>query len=51
MKQEFTIIIEQDEKDIYVGRVLELKGCLSQGDTLYELIGDMSEAIQLYLNV
>ena len=38
MVRTFTVFIEQDEDGIYVGRVPELKGCLSQGDTIDELM-------------
>jgi len=51
MAQKFTVIIEQDEDNVYVGRVLELKGCLSQGDTLDELMSNIREAIELCLEV
>jgi len=51
MKKTFHVIIEQDEDGIYVGRVPQLPGCVSQGDTLDELIKNMKEAIELYLEV
>ncbi len=51
MAQKFTVIIEQDEDGIYVGKVMELKGCLSQGDTLDDLMKNIKEAIELYLEV
>ncbi len=47
----FHVIIEQDEDGGYVGRVPELKGCLSQGDTLDELMKNIKEAIELCLEV
>lgn len=51
MKQQFTVIIQRDEDGMYVGRVPELKGCISQGETLDELMRNMKEAIELCLEV
>jgi predicted RNase H-like HicB family nuclease len=51
MKRRFSVIIEQDEDGVYVGRVPELKGCISQGDTLDELMKNIKEAIELCLEV
>ncbi|HPA45875.1 MAG TPA: type II toxin-antitoxin system HicB family antitoxin [bacterium] len=47
----YHVIVEQDEDGIYVGRVPELRGCVSQGDSLEELLANMKEAIDLYLEV
>ena len=47
----FHVLIEQDEDGGYVGKVPELKGCLSQGDTLDELMKNIKEAIELCLEV
>jgi predicted RNase H-like HicB family nuclease len=49
MKRRFSVIIEQDQDGIYVGRVPDLKGCLSQGKTLDELMENIKEAVELYL--
>lgn len=49
MKQRFHVIIQRDEDGGYIGRVPELQGCLSQGDTLDELMGNIKEAIELCL--
>lgn len=51
MAQTFHVIIEQDEDGGYVGKVPELPGCLSQGDTLDELMANIKEAIGLCLEV
>lgn len=51
MARRFHVLIEQDEDGGYIGRVPELQGCLSQGDTLSELIGNIKEAIDLCLNI
>jgi len=51
MEKTFHVIIEQDEDGGYIGRASELQGCLTQGDTLDELMKNMKEAIQLCLEV
>lgn len=51
MARIFHVIIEQDEDGGYIGKVPELKGCLSQGDTLDELMTNIKEAIELCLEV
>jgi len=47
----YHVLIEQDEDGGYVGKVPELQGCLSQGDTLDELMKNIKEAIELCLEV
>ena len=51
MNKEFTIVIEQDEDDIYIASVPELEGCHTQAKTLDELKERVKEAIELYLEV
>ena len=51
MKKTFHVLIEQDEDGGYIGKVPELQGCLSQGDTLDELMKNIKEAIELCLEV
>ncbi len=51
MVETYHVLIEKDEDGVYVGKVLELKGCLSQGDTLDELMKNIREAIELCLEV
>ena len=51
MVRSFTAIIEQDEDGVYVGRVPELRGCVTQGDSLDELLVNLKDAINLYLEV
>lgn len=51
MTKKFHVLIEQDEDGGYVGKVPELRGCLSQGDTLDELMKNIKEAIELCLEV
>ena len=51
MERKFHVLIEQDEDGGFVGSVPELQGCLSQGDTLDELMKNIKEAIELCLEV
>ncbi len=51
MTKTFHVLIEQDEDGGFIGKVSELRGCLSQGDTLNELMKNIKEAIQLCLKV
>ncbi|MFT4311973.1 MAG: type II toxin-antitoxin system HicB family antitoxin [Candidatus Woesearchaeota archaeon] len=45
-----SVIIEKDEDGMYIGRVLQLKGCVSQGETKTELMKNIKDAIKLYLH-
>ena len=47
--KEFDVVIVEDEAGGYVAFVPALPGCHTQGDTLEELIGNVKEAIELYL--
>jgi len=49
--KQFTAIIEQDEDGIYIGGVPQLKGCVTQGDTIDELILNLKDAVKLCLEV
>ena len=51
MAKTFHVLIEQDEDGVFVGKVPELQGCLSQGNTLDELMKNIKEAIELCLEV
>ena len=46
---EFDVIILEDETGGYIALVPSLPGCHTQGDTLEELMKNIKEAIQLYL--
>ena len=47
--KEFDVVIVEDEAGGYVAFVPALPGCHTQGDTLEELVGNVKEAIELYL--
>ena len=51
MKREFDVIIEKDEDGFYVASVPELPGCHTQARSLDELMENINEAIELYLEV
>ena len=42
------VIIEKDQ-DAYFARILELEGCVSQGNTYEEALFNIKEAGELYL--
>ncbi len=46
---EFDVIIEQDEDGMYVAHVPELPGCHTQGKTIEEVLANIKEAMELYL--
>ncbi|MCD6466237.1 type II toxin-antitoxin system HicB family antitoxin [Candidatus Bathyarchaeota archaeon] len=46
---EFDVVIIEDETGGYVALVPALPGCHTQGDTLEELMENVKEAIELYL--
>ncbi len=48
MARKATVIIEKDEHGFYAW-CPELKGCQSQGNTLEEIVANIKEAIELYL--
>ncbi|MHB8602360.1 MAG: type II toxin-antitoxin system HicB family antitoxin [Nitrosotalea sp.] len=48
-KRRFTIIIQEDPEGGYSGRCLELRGAISEGETIKELKKNMTEAIELVL--
>jgi predicted RNase H-like HicB family nuclease len=45
----FRVIIEKDEDGILVARVPDLPGCATEGKTRAELMKNLKEAIQAYL--
>jgi len=46
---EFNVVILEDESGGYIALVPELPGCHTQGDSLDEVIRNVKEAIELYL--
>ncbi len=46
---EFDVIILEDESGGYVALVPALPGCHTQGDTIDEVVRNVKEAIELYL--
>jgi antitoxin HicB len=46
---EYTVVLEQEEDGGYVATVPELPGCVSQGDTREEVLANIREAIEAYL--
>lgn len=47
--REFSVVILEDESGGYIAIVPELPGCHTQGDSLDEIIRNIKEAIELYL--
>ncbi len=47
--REFIVVILEDEGGGYIAIVPELPGCHTQGDSLDEVIKNVREAIELYL--
>lgn len=45
----FRILIEQDEDGVFVATVPSLPGCISQGATRAEALGNVCEAIAGYV--
>ena len=45
---QFNAIIEHDQ-DGFSAYIPDLKGCVSQGDTLEETLSNIKEALELYL--
>ncbi|OGQ73524.1 MAG: hypothetical protein A2235_02470 [Deltaproteobacteria bacterium RIFOXYA2_FULL_42_10] len=48
MSYKVSIVIEKDEQGYYA-YCPELEGCQTQGDSLEEVVANMKEAIELYL--
>ncbi len=45
----FTVVLEQEPDGGYVASVPAVPGCVSQGDTRAEALGNIREAIELYV--
>jgi predicted RNase H-like HicB family nuclease len=48
-KLAFDVVVQKDESGGYIGFVPSLPGCHTQGETLEELLKNVEEAIELYL--
>lgn len=46
---QYDVIIELDENEVYVAHVPELPGCHTEGDTIEEVLHNIKEAVELYL--
>ncbi len=45
----YRVLIEQDEDGVFVAEVPALPGCISQGYTRSEVLKNIQEAIEVYL--
>jgi len=45
----FRIIVEQDEEGVFIAECPALPGCISQGKTRREALGNIQDAIKGYL--
>ncbi|MGA2386731.1 MAG: type II toxin-antitoxin system HicB family antitoxin [Candidatus Bathyarchaeia archaeon] len=45
----YRVIIEKDEDGVLIARVPDLPGCATEGNTKQELMKNVREAIQAYL--
>ena len=45
----YRVIIEQDEDGMFVAEVPSLPGCISQGKTRSEVLRNIQEAIEVYV--
>lgn len=48
-RMKYRVIIERDEDGMYVAKVPDLPGCATEGKNRKELIKNVKEAIQAYL--
>lgn len=51
MALQFDVVIERDEEGMYVASVPQLPGCHTDAASLDELMLEIREAIELYLEV
>lgn len=47
----YNVLVEKDEDGVFVASVLELPGCVSDGDTLEDAIDHVLEAAQGYVEL
>jgi predicted RNase H-like HicB family nuclease len=48
-RMKYRVFIEQDEDGVFVAEVPSLPGCISQGKTRAEVLKNIQEAIEVYL--
>ena len=48
-RMKYRVIIEKDEDGVYIAKVPDLPGCATEGKTRKELMKNVKEAIQAYL--
>jgi len=51
MNKDYTLIIEKGEDGYFIGSIVELPGCHTQGKTIEEVLSNIKEAVELYLEV
>ena len=51
MNKDYTLIIEKGEDGYFIGSIVELPGCYTQGKTIEEVLSNIKEAVELYLEV
>jgi predicted RNase H-like HicB family nuclease len=50
MFMRYTIVLEQEPDGGYVASVPTLPGCISQGDSRIDVLNNIREAIELYID-
>ena len=45
----FTVIIERDSTGMYVGEVVELSGCFTQGKSIDEVMARLEDLLPVFL--
>ncbi len=45
----FTVVVEQDEDELYIASVPLLQGCYTQGETYEEALQNIKDAIRLHI--
>ena len=45
----FRVLVEQDEDGVFVAEVPALPGCITQGSTRKEVLANVQEAMELYI--
>lgn len=49
MEKKFRVLVEKGLDGYFVGEVLDLPGCYSQGKSVTELMKNIKEAIEVYI--